>query len=822
MSLSRTTGRIATLSLLSVLLALVAYDERLSPTRTLQGAVFYNCYSCTPDSQCQLQVVHERVQGESPCAFLGLQTSCAAACKCPSGSWPCEANQCSAEFKRYEKWISHQPNIAEGFVGSVFDRDHYLYFVPYKNDNGPHGVVWRYDTRGALNSQPSWGVFDPSSNGLSAAARGFSGGAFDGRYIYFAPNENASGPSGAVMRYDTTKNMTAVTSWELFDPSASGLGAAAKGFNGAVFDGNYVYFVPHVNASGGHNNVLRYNVSKPFDSASSWELFNPKSAASTKKGYAGAIYDGRYVYFIPSGQPTAGASSAAPSASPSGNSCGNGICDSNETGAAVDCMPGAQSQVCKALFCPQDCLQAQVPSVPTTASVLTGQVTGKPAGSSNMHGDVLRYDTRAPFASATSWTTFDPSANGVGSNARGYHGGVFDGTYIYFSPYINSSGPHGEVLRYNTKQSFTTASSWAVFNVSASGIDADAKGYIGAAFDGQFVYFAPYYNGKTYHGKALRYDTKGAYNDKLSWTVYEIGTATKPVTSSGSTTGRYRLFTATSNLSWMDAEASCVSKGGHLASILSQADVEAAIAAADYKTNVWIGLNDRVTEGEYKWTNGSPFSYTNWEGGQPNGVGIDNGVAANDCTFFNHTTTGKWHDVGCDDPAYQTPYYLCEFAATSSKSSAASSAASVTLGNGGTFGITGANVTVNADGSITMPSGGSATVSHNCSVVIDVPPGYTTNGITCELKNGAGTSLFPPGSDARHRNAGSFTVTSTTAQTFSFSCDYTLYNSISSYPHNVCSISIPVKISTSTCVRPPECIGKDIDKLWDPITCSCI
>lgn len=676
MSLSRTTGRIATLSLLSVLLALVAYDERLSPSQTLTGKLFYNCYSCdSTKGECKLELIHETEEIGSPCAALGLGSSCAQACKCPSGTWPCEANACLAAFSEYKNWISYQPNSAEGYVGSVFDRDRHLYFVPYKNDNGPQGVVWRYDVRGALNTQPSWGSFDPSSNGLGTSARGFAGGAFDGKYVYFAPNENASGPSGAVMRYDISKNMGSVASWELYDPSANGLGANAKGFHGAVFDGNYVYFVPNINASGAHNNVLRYDVKKPFNSASSWELFNPKSAASTKKGYAGAIYDGRYVYFVPSGKPDAGGASASPSASSvtTGSSCGNGICDSNETGAAVDCIPGAQSQVCQALFCPQDCFQAQVPSVPTTASVLAGQVTGKPMGSSNMHGDVLRYDTRAPFASASSWTTFDPSANGVGSNARGYNGAAFDGTYIYFAPYINSSGPHGEVLRYNTKQSFATPSSWTTFNVSTGGVDPDAKGYIGAAFDGQFVYFSPYYNGKAFHGKVLRYNTKGTYSDKLSWTVYDIATAK------------------------------------------AASSVVASSAA-------------------------------------------------------NST-------------------------ASSVANSAASSAASVTLGNGGTFGITGANVTVNADGSITMPSGGSATVSHNCSAVIDLPGGYMTNGVTCDLKNGAGASLFPPGSDARHRNVGAFTVTSTTAQTFSFSCDYTIYNSISSYQRNVCSISVPVKIA---------------------------
>lgn len=787
MSLSRTTGRIATLSLLSVLLALIAYDGRLSPSRSLQGAVFYNCYSCTPDSQCQLQVVHERVQGESPCALLGLQTTCAAACKCPQGVWPCSPDACTANFKKYENWISYQLGT-EGYVGSVFDRSTYLYLVPFRGDNGPQGTVLRYNTKAVLNSAPSWESFDPSSNGLSAAARGFSGGAFDGRYIYFAPNENASGPSGAVMRYDTTKNMAAVTSWELFDPSASGLGAAAKGFNGAVFDGRFVYFVPAVNASGGHNDVMRYDVTKPFASASSWELFNPKSAASTKKGYAGAIYDGRYVYFIPSGKPDVGASTGGASSTGASGTCGNGICDSNETAAAVDCVPG--SSACNKVLCLQDCGQAALPSAPTTASILTGQVTGRPAGSSDMHGDVLRYDTRAPFKSTTSWTTFDPSSNGVGSNARGYNGGVFDGTYIYFAPYINSSGPHGEVLRYNTKQPFATASSWTTFNVSTGGVDADAKGYIGAAFDGQFVYFAPYFNGKAYHGKVLRYDTKGAYSDKLSWTVYDIGTAKAATSSAGGTGGskRYEVFTASANITWMDAEASCVSKGGHLASITSFEENTAAIAVAGTKTNVWIGLNDRTTEGDYKWTSGVAFSYNDWEIGQPNGMGIDDGISANDCVFMNHPNPGKWHDVGCNDPAFQTPNYLCEL-----PGGAASSASTVPTGGGGagTLGVTGPNGETPINNVLTVPSGSRVQFSWNCpgSPSVDSYSGYQGTAITCQLKNN-GTTVV-----SNALQSGGTSVLVSGNGSYTFKCSWLLYNSVSQYEQVVCDKNTTINVS---------------------------
>ena len=66
---------------------------------------------------------------------------------------------------------------------------------------------------------------------------------------------------------------------------------------------------------------------------------------------------------------------------------------------------------------------------------------------------------------------------------------------------------HGEALRYDTNGSFAVASSWAAFDAGANGVGTDPDGYMGAVFDGQYVYFAPHYNGTEDHGEVLRYDT---------------------------------------------------------------------------------------------------------------------------------------------------------------------------------------------------------------------------------------------------------------------------------------------------------------------------
>ncbi len=124
---------------------------------------------------------------------------------------------------------------------------------------------------------------------------------------------------------------------------------------------------------------------------------------------------------------------------------------------------------------------------------------------------------------------------------------------------------------------------------------------------------------------------------------------------------RYTVYSSTSPLSWQQAEASCVSKGGHLATILSDIENNMAYAALNNKPNVWIGLNDIQKEGEYRWTSGLPFAYSKYAWGQPNGRFIDYGVAANDCTFMNHQSArDTWHDVGCNDPAFPVQNYLCE------------------------------------------------------------------------------------------------------------------------------------------------------------------
>jgi hypothetical protein len=100
-----------------------------------------------------------------------------------------------------------------------------------------------------------WSTFDMTT--VKARARGFAGAAFDGRYVYFVPDAS----DGLVARYDTQATFTTDGSWSTFDMTTVNMGA--KGFRGAAFDGRYVYFVPCLNPSF-DGLVARYDTQAAF------------------------------------------------------------------------------------------------------------------------------------------------------------------------------------------------------------------------------------------------------------------------------------------------------------------------------------------------------------------------------------------------------------------------------------------------------------------------------------------------------------------------------------------------------------------------------
>jgi hypothetical protein len=115
---------------------------------------------------------------------------------------------------------------------------------------------------------------------------------------------------------------------------------------------------------------------------------------------------------------------------------------------------------------------------------------------------------------------------------------------------------------------------------------------------------------------------------------------------------------------WQMAKRDAEARGGHLVVISSAAEqrfIEQLIdkAMKRYLLPVWIGFTDEEGEGAWKWVNGEPVSYTNWQRGEPsnsNGITVENY-----CVIWhsNHgylgAKKGEWNDVAGDD---NLPYII--------------------------------------------------------------------------------------------------------------------------------------------------------------------
>jgi len=108
----------------------------------------------------------------------------------------------------------------------------------------------------------------------------------------------------------------------------------------------------------------------------------------------------------------------------------------------------------------------------------------------------------------------------------------------------------------------------------------------------------------------------------------------------------YKLFEQT--LTWGDAENYCLRKGAHLASVHS-AEENNFLTGLTRELH-WLGGNDIAAEGDWVWSDGSAWTFTNWASGQP-----DSGAGGQDCLVKNYGGT-LWDD----DHNYDKFMFVCK------------------------------------------------------------------------------------------------------------------------------------------------------------------
>jgi hypothetical protein len=416
------------------------------------------------------------------------------------------------------------------FCGSVFD-GRYVYFIPsefydhggsthYKQNNN----LIRYDTFVDFSNTTSWQVIDLSNdisyNGTSLDLSGsYHGALFDGSAIYFSPfintkyrvNPNKENVANKqLLRYNPYHNFRSLGSAKSYTSFDSGtvdvdgdnVTDTSGGYNGNVYDGRYIYYVPgsarqSIRKWGldTHSTVLRYDTQASFTNNGSYNVYNLNNLhfGDYDKGYMGGCFDGQYIYFAP---------------------------------------------------------YRRVVNSETEADT-----------SNQTHGYAVRYNTHSEFSSVASWNTFDLSANyasitgllgsdGIdgGKNLTGYSGCVYDGRYVYYIPYeksyiYNDFSANTTIARYDTQYndaSFSDVRAWSYYDLThkfgsldggGSGLGLGDKmkgGFFGACYDGQNIWFIPSAaqfadaNADKWSSLLVKYDTQQSFIDPSAYIGYDL------------------------------------------------------------------------------------------------------------------------------------------------------------------------------------------------------------------------------------------------------------------------------------------------------------
>lgn len=114
----------------------------------------------------------------------------------------------------------------------------------------------------------------------------------------------------------------------------------------------------------------------------------------------------------------------------------------------------------------------------------------------------------------------------------------------------------------------------------------------------------------------------------------------------------HNLLLVNTPMTWPNAKSYCESIGGHLATISNGAENQFVFDLGG-QVDAWLGATDVISEGNYRWVTGEPFTYTNWNSGQPDN-NDGSGHTENCLVYFGLL---PWNDAS----AIRNTKFVCEF-----------------------------------------------------------------------------------------------------------------------------------------------------------------
>uniref|UniRef100_A0A672Y808 C-type lectin domain-containing protein n=1 Tax=Sphaeramia orbicularis TaxID=375764 RepID=A0A672Y808_9TELE len=112
-------------------------------------------------------------------------------------------------------------------------------------------------------------------------------------------------------------------------------------------------------------------------------------------------------------------------------------------------------------------------------------------------------------------------------------------------------------------------------------------------------------------------------------------------------------FFSSSTGPWETGRNDCKNRDADLVVIDSTEEQE---FIQGFKQEYWIGLNDLVSEGTWKWVDGSSVTLKFWNPGEPNNGKARNGMHLYEEDCGQKTAKGKWNDRHCGVPMR----WICE------------------------------------------------------------------------------------------------------------------------------------------------------------------